>query len=224
MSSYLQSFHNKQSVKQKYLTRLEEHYKQDEIIHGVYWKGGKGCAIGCTVHSDSHQCYEKELGIPKWLASLEDSIFEGLQNGKAKEFPLQFLKAIPLGVTQQQFQTVYHKFCIFILEDIVKTEKNEKIIKVVTDVITLHKNELENKPAESAARSAAWSAVRSAAWSAAESAAWSAVRFAARSAAESAAESAAWSAVRSAAESAAWSAAFSKMADKLLLLLQESNK
>jgi len=101
----------------------------------------------------------------------------------------------------------------------------------------------------SAARSAAWSAAESAAWSAAESA-WSAAesaRSAARSArsaawsaaesAESAAWSAAWSAAESAesAESAAWSAAesarsaawsaaesaaFSKIASKVIALLQ----
>ena len=205
----MQAFHNKKSIKQKYIKRLEEHYKADEIIHGVYWQDGKGCAVGCTVHSDSHQCYETELGIPKWLALLEDALFEGMGNDKAKEFPLQFLKTIPLGVTEKQFQSVYHKFCVFVLESMPKVN-DEKIMRIIADVIVLHKTEEKDGKK--------WSAVESAVRSAAWSAAWSAVRSAAWSAAWSAAESA-----ESAAESAR-SAAFHKMADKLLELLKGMDK
>ena len=64
----LLSFHSDPSVKKKYLSRVEAHAKADEIIHGTYWENGKGCAVGCTIHSGRHQDYETELGIPRRLA------------------------------------------------------------------------------------------------------------------------------------------------------------
>ncbi len=57
------SFHGKKSIKDEYIKRLEGHYKLDEIIKGQYWEGGKGCAVGCTIHSGRHDDFDTELGI-----------------------------------------------------------------------------------------------------------------------------------------------------------------
>jgi len=230
----MEAFLNDKKIQRKFIRRLEEHSKLDEIIKGQYWEDGKGCAVGCTIHSDTHNCYEIELGIPEWVARLEDSLFEGMPNEQAKEFPLKLLKAVPLGFSN--WQHIYHQLCIFMLEDICKNTDNKLVQKAVCDIITLHKTESKDVSAWSAAESAAWSAAESAAWSAAESAAWSAAESAARSAARSA-ESAAWSAARSArsarsaawsaaesarsAWSAAWSAAFYQISEKLIELLEE---
>lgn len=91
------AFHGKQEIKDKYLMRVEAHREADELIKGKYWEGGKGCAVGCTIHSDDHSAYERDLGIPSAIAYLEDRIFENLPNGKSKEWPEKFLKAIPVG-------------------------------------------------------------------------------------------------------------------------------
>jgi len=42
------AFHGKPEIKEQYLARVRAHAAADEIIHGKYWEGGKGCAIGCT--------------------------------------------------------------------------------------------------------------------------------------------------------------------------------
>src|ERR1700689_4545505 len=91
------AFHNHPAVKAKYLNRVLAHAAADEIIHGTYWDSGKGCAVGCTVHSASHKAFETEMGIPLMLARLEDRLFEGMANGKAKQFPVHFLEAIQPG-------------------------------------------------------------------------------------------------------------------------------
>ena len=91
------AYHNKPAIKSKYLARVIDHRVADEIIQGVYWQNGKGCAVGCTIHSGDHLKFETELGIPVGLALLEDRIFEGLPNSEAKEFPIQFLSAIRPG-------------------------------------------------------------------------------------------------------------------------------
>lgn len=79
------SFHGDEAVKKKYLKRVLAHKKADEIAKGFYWSGGKGCAVGCTIHGDDHFAYETELGIPAWLAFLEDELFEAMANEDAKE-------------------------------------------------------------------------------------------------------------------------------------------
>ena len=106
----LLSFHEDPAIKEKYLNRLHSHYKADEIIKGKYWENGKGCAVGCTIHSSSHDAYETELGISWQLAIIEDNIFEKLENGDAKKFPIQFLESIPIGIDTE---LVFKKFIIW---------------------------------------------------------------------------------------------------------------
>jgi hypothetical protein len=205
----LEAFHNDKKIKIKYLKRVADHRKADELIQGASGANGKGCAVWCTLDKYHHKSYETELGIPEWLARVEDVIFEGLNKKRSQKWPEQFLKAINLGADLSKVEA---PFTIFVLKSNLNnfdTEKYPDIKAAIERCIELYEiGDLEP--------SAAWSAAESAAWSAAESAAWSAAR--------SAAESAAWSAARSAAESAAWSAArsaaFEKFADKLLELLK----
>ena len=77
------SFHNDPAIKAKYLDRVKAHAKADRLIQGTGWKGGKGCAVGCTLEAYDHSLYPIELGLPEWLARLEDRIFEGLPKAEA---------------------------------------------------------------------------------------------------------------------------------------------
>jgi len=136
--STLISFHGKQEIKDFHLARLEAHRKADEIIKGTYWEKGKGCAMGCTVHSDNHSDYETELGISRILARLEDRIFEGMPNEDAKSFPIHFLSAIPVGV---DLNPVWRKFLIWLLVDekegVIKHAKSDQSKKSIIDVAAL---------------------------------------------------------------------------------------
>jgi hypothetical protein len=91
------AFHGDPKIKDEYLARVRQHRAADELVKGQYWENGKGCAVGCTIHSSEHENYETELGIPQALARLEDSIFEGLPNERAMSWPEQFLAAIQVG-------------------------------------------------------------------------------------------------------------------------------
>jgi hypothetical protein len=215
------AYHGRQSDKSAILAQLQAHHDADEIIKRRYWKNGKGSAVGCTLHSSDHAEYEPRFGIPQMLAHLEETIFEGLPNDKAKDWPLRFMGAIRPGA---DLSLVGWKFLHWLLTDetvnpgINHPSVKDAVAQVAQVIYAISKGEPINKDAaESAAESAesaAWSAenaARSAAWSAvgsAESAAWSAAWSAVGSAesaawsAENAAESAAWSA-----ESAAWGAA-----------------
>lgn len=209
------AFHNDIEVKRKYVARTEAHRKADQIIRGTGWNGSKGCAVGCTLENYNHAQYPVELGIPEWLARVEDTLFEGMSADRATFWPSEFLLAIPLGVTEHQFlYNVKAPFIVLVLESSLKNFDHNKYpacAAVVRGSIALWKrDDLEGVGREGAP----WAAARTAAFAAAESATWSAAESAAESAAGAAAWAGAWAAasaaeagVRSVAESAAWSAA-----------------
>ncbi|MGC8534871.1 MAG: hypothetical protein ACP5QR_04985 [Rhizomicrobium sp.] len=108
------AYHGLQSEKDAILAQLQAHHDADEIVKGQYWQGGKGCAVGCTIHSDSHADYEPRFGIPQMLARLEDTIFEGMPNRAAKGWPLRFMGAIQPGA---DLSLVGWKFLHWLLTD-----------------------------------------------------------------------------------------------------------
>ena len=83
------------------------------------------------------------MGIPRILARLEDRIFEGLPNDKAKTFPIEFLSAIPVGV---DLSNVWRQLMSWILTDeihgVIKFAKTEKSKKAIQDVSDAFKDSL----------------------------------------------------------------------------------
>jgi hypothetical protein len=219
------SFFGEQCLKDAVVARVKEHQRLDQIIQGTYWDGQRGCAIGCVLHSGDHMAYERQLGLPVFLAYMDEHIFESMLPVDARKWPLRFIEAVPVGV---DLELVFPRFMHWLLSDPdgMRQHADARTLPIIESLVSMYARRINGIPfdvdaaasaarsAARSARSAAWSA-ESAAWSAAESAAWSAAWSAARSAAsvawsaESAAESAAWSAARSAARSAAESAAAS---------------
>ena len=235
----LRAFHGDPAVKKKYLNRVAAHRAADELIQGIAWENGKGCAIGCTLDAYDHTRYPIELGLPEWLAHLEDKIFEGLPEQRSLRWPSEFLAAIPVGAIIGD--GLRDELAARRLERLLPAlEANpEDYAKQCGDALRRCINWLSSNAPEGAARSAAWAA-RSAAW--AESAARSAESAARSAESAESAESAAWAAwaawaagaARSAesaadwsAESAAWAArsaagaAWEREAETLLRLLSE---
>ena len=139
------SFHNDPKIKKKYLARVIAHRKADEIIKGKYWEGGKGCAVGCAIHSGNHSLYESELGIPEWLARVEDVLFEGMENKIAMKWPERFFKATPLG---KDLNKIKAPFLIFVLESALEKfdhDKYPECKKTIGTVIELYKEGCEDQ-------------------------------------------------------------------------------
>jgi hypothetical protein len=218
------AFHDDFAVKSKYVGRVLQHREADEIIHGKYWEDGRGCAVGCSVHSGDHALYEIELGIPIMLARLEDRIFEGMSNGRSKDFPLQFLSSIKIGA---DLSLVGWKFLHWLLTEELVGRDNPKVaptIKRCADVLVpLTKGEPPDKKEALAATRAAYAAACAAdaanaaanaagaaanAANAANAAAYAAANAAgaAANAAHAAAGAAAYAAAGAAADAAAYAA------------------
>lgn len=145
----LKAFNGDEKIKEKYLNRVLAHQKADEIIQGRYWENGKGCAVGCTIEGSDHSKYETELGIPQEVAYLEDVIFEELKNGKAKEFPARFLKAVPVGA---DLSKVTAQFVVWQFEDekyglknIKEIQEDKEIYGFCEEVVALYKRVIANE-------------------------------------------------------------------------------
>jgi hypothetical protein len=153
------AFHNDPAIKEKYLARVRTHIEADELIHGVYWEKGKGCAVGCTVHSSNHAAYEVELGIPSILAKIEDGIFESLTNGRAKPWPEQFLMAPQVGA---DLSGVWPQFAVWLLVDpkygVIQFSKSQAGRKAIRDVADAYQQVLDGT-----ATNVNWSKFRNAA-------------------------------------------------------------
>lgn len=244
----LLAFKDDPAIKDKLLERIGEHERRDAIIKGTYGELNghfRGCAVGCSLHdwdtkevinSNMHALYPERLGLPAWLAYLEDRIFESLPEKEATTWPRRFAEAIPVGA---DFSKLADELSIKRLERTLELKPNwpeniaDQVSEAIEEVIAALRDGDEDRrnSAESAAGSAARSArsVARSAESVAESAARSArsAAWAAGSAARSA-RSAAWSApwtaesaaqtARSAAESAAWSAELAALLDALKAL------
>ena len=209
MEHAMLAFTNTTHTKDEVLAQIRAHALADEIVKGQYWEGGRGCAVGCTLHSDNHAEYEPRFGIPQMLARLEDCIFEGLPNKTAKVWPERFMLAIRPGV---DLSLVGWKFLHWLLTDEtvnpgITYPSVKSVVKRCADLL------LPLTKGEKADSSAAMDAALDAAMDAA-SAAKGAESVESAESAESAecaarsAESAAWSgqSAASSAESAAWSA------------------
>jgi hypothetical protein len=221
------AFYGNNKLKSDLIAQLNEHFIAEQITKGQYWENGKGCHVGCCIHSSSHSAMSMFFGLPLWLCYLFDVIFENLDNSDAQTFPVRSIEAIKVG---SDIKSIRHELAIWRLNGLTEFNSDESIQKI----IELHRlsliqdvNSASWSAAESAAKSVARRAVdesaKSAACSAAESASCSdrSVAGSAICAAESAAwnarcktESAAWSAAESAAESA-WSAESVKIIELL---------
>lgn len=86
------------AIKADIIAQLEAHYARDEIVQGLGWDGHRGCSIGCVLHAYDHYMYPAMLGMPVWMARLQDAIHEGLPPAEAREWPLQWARAVPEGI------------------------------------------------------------------------------------------------------------------------------
>lgn len=234
----------KQTItKDELLKELKWHQEQDNFVRGKYFENGKGCAVGCSLETlnrtkginlifSDHSQYPIHLGIPEWLARVEDEIFEGVSVERSKTWALEFIEAINPGSNLEKIKA---SFSIFILKSNLNNfnhNTNLDVVKVINTCIKLWEKYPEVpltawSAAKSAARAAAADCKSESAINAASSAAWS-VEFAATSDAWSADINAVMS-VEFAVEFAARSASgvvdkttiYEQFADELLRLIRQ---
>lgn len=121
-----------QELKSALVAEIRKHREQDQVIQGNYGtkESGifRGCAVGCAIDSlfvmggydtpyylcSDHGIYERELGIPKILAELQDLIHEGLSDESFPTWPERFMEAVP---TETDLSLVFPKFAWWLVVD-----------------------------------------------------------------------------------------------------------
>ena len=178
MKSYLAD----SQLKKDFVKEVKRHYDADQIVQGTYGDSKNPdegfCAVGCaidslnilkgkTIETNNHNAYETELGIPEWLARLEDTIFEGLPKDKAMKWPLRFAKAVPVG---KDLEPIRWQFGAFILsrniERVLKLDISDdlkqQVVSAIRGVLTLHETAIKTGVWDKSAAGSAAGSARSA--------------------------------------------------------------
>ncbi len=212
MSAPLRAFHGDAAIKAEYLARVERHRLADAIVQGVYWQHGRGCAVGCTIEGSDHARFETELGIPRMVACLEDTIFEGLTAAEARDFPAAVLQAIPVGA---DLSCVGPQFLLALITRVRDTHATDASRPAMDQVVAVLATWVETgRPPVRATARAAYAAARAAYAAAAAAYAAAAAAHAAADAAHAAAAAAAAAAHAAAAYAAADAAADAAAAER----------
>jgi hypothetical protein len=73
---------------------VKAHIEAAALVRGRYWRGGKGCFIGCLTHSSNLAPAIKRFGLPVEVLRLAEYIFERLPADDAKAFFAAFPSAV----------------------------------------------------------------------------------------------------------------------------------
>lgn len=132
-----------QELKSTLVAEIRKHREQDQVIQGIYGEASsgrfRGCAVGCSIDSlfrlgghvlphylcGDHGVYERELGIPKILAELQDVIHEGLSDESFPTWPERFMEAVP---TETELYKVWPGFTIWLIGDFL-AEKQRIVVE-----------------------------------------------------------------------------------------------
>ncbi len=116
--------------KDAFIKEIKHHQEMDDFIRGNYGDSttSKGCAVGCSIASinklnntnvsqSDHKGLEA-IGVPEWLAHLEDRFFENVSKDRHKQWPLEFSEAINEGADLEAIKLPY---ITYILEQNIDT-------------------------------------------------------------------------------------------------------
>lgn len=148
------SFFGSQCLRDAVVERVREHQRLDQIAQLIYWDGSKGCAIGCVLHSGEHMAFEQQLGLPVFLAYLDEQIFENLPLDEAKAWPLRFIEAVPVGV---DLELVFPRFMHWLLSDPdgVRQYADARTVPIMDTIVAMYARRIDGMPFDGDAAGAA---------------------------------------------------------------------
>jgi hypothetical protein len=98
------AYHNDPAIKSKLLADLQAHADADRLVKGQYWENGKGCAVGCTLHSlgvdgaaSITRNTKRALASRRCWRGWKIQFLKDLPNADAMRWPMRFSAAIYPG-------------------------------------------------------------------------------------------------------------------------------
>lgn len=156
----LNAFLSTPAVRDSYIARLRRHVVEKCLIPGpLAWDGTRGSLVGCLLESEDLAGWEKELGLPQWLATTADGLAAEQQSIEAAAaFGVELLTAITPGADASRagsavILSVLDDACQFVAQlEVVPAELKHALEQVQT----LHRRSL----ADARPSSAEWRAAR----------------------------------------------------------------
>jgi len=228
----MKAFTNTTMTKAELLKELRIHQKADDFMKGSYEERGefgfKGCAVGCSLESlnrkkgteyklGDHSAYEIGFGVPRWLARMEDRIFEGLPAEEAMKWPVKFTSAINPG---SDLNKVLMPCMAIICDSVLLTFDNHKYSGIANGIVLIAKL-LRSKKATKQQLISARDDLRGESRAASADASAAAAAYAAAYASAAAAAAASAAASAAAAAAAARYKFYKFLAEELIKLIKE---
>lgn len=140
------AYGSSEAFKAAVVAEMRRHVELETLIPGEYWKSGKGCFIGCIIHSDNHAAAMKKIGAPLRLGHLCERTFEGCCRSSLADghkFAIELLEAIPAGA---DLSAVPDRIMVKILShllDFKPVAESEKALKAVSMVRDLYQRTVD---------------------------------------------------------------------------------
>jgi len=106
--SRLLAWHNDPALKARTIATAQAHLAADLLEHGSTGspaEGYRGCSVACTLGVYDHTLAPELIGMPRWLTSLQDSIYENLPRDAREldvRWTIDLLEARPVGVEEDR--------------------------------------------------------------------------------------------------------------------------
>jgi len=127
------SYHIRMSIKitawptgqhEEVRARIAAHRAADEIVQGTGWRGGQGCAVGCSLDRYDHREYARVLGVPIQIAHVIDTIHEGLPLPMALDWPGRIASALTPGTVTTH---AWSRWVIWLLREECQSSVGEEV-------------------------------------------------------------------------------------------------
>jgi hypothetical protein len=109
--------------------RIAAHRAADQIVQGVGFQDGRGCAVGCALDRYDHAEYVRVLGVPPEIAHLVDRIHEGLSLELALSWPGRVAAALTPGADTTHAWT---RFALWLLTEECPSEAGSRVAALYT--------------------------------------------------------------------------------------------
>lgn len=98
------SFHNDRSIKTRYLDRIDAALAAGRLGLWRDWESDHAYPVSLTLDDkdSDYSWYRRDLGLPEWLAVIEDELFSVMPQDRASTWPRDFLTALPVGVSEDR--------------------------------------------------------------------------------------------------------------------------
>ena len=133
MNKKYKSFNGKQAEKDGLLKLIEPYDEVNNVGQKTSMK-----------HEFNFEKVARDYGVPLFLVANIEAIFAGLPPDASKSVVIDFWRAVPVGMNDAYFKSVYHALCIAQIRASLFFEKDIKIVALMEQAVNLHRSKSDD--------------------------------------------------------------------------------